>query len=140
MVTATGKEFAMVQYRKSKKVGPFRVTASTRGISTSVGYGPLRVTRRADGRYQRTARIPGTGIRDTRVVGAQRNPLVQSQGQPSMAANVSKLVLLLLLLGFILSVMTGSLAVGYGIIGGISLAVFVGVAVVLIHRRAKMGK
>jgi hypothetical protein len=34
----------MVQYRKSKKVGPVRFTASTRGIWTSVGSGPFRVT------------------------------------------------------------------------------------------------
>jgi membrane protein implicated in regulation of membrane protease activity len=53
------------QYRKSKKVGPFRFTASKRGISTSVGFGPLRMTRRADGGYQRTVRIPGTGLRTT---------------------------------------------------------------------------
>jgi Protein of unknown function (DUF4236) len=32
----------MVPYRKSKKVGPFRFTASKSGISTSVGYGPVR--------------------------------------------------------------------------------------------------
>jgi Protein of unknown function (DUF4236) len=61
----------VVQYRKSEKVGPIRLTASKSGISASVGYGPFRVTRRADGRYQRTARLPGTGIRDTRVIGGQ---------------------------------------------------------------------
>jgi hypothetical protein len=130
----------MMQYRKSKKVGPLRFTASNRGISASVGSGPLRVTRRADGRYQRTLQVPGTGIRDTRVVGGQRNRLVQPQGQPSTAANVGKLVLLLPLLGFILSVVTGSLAVGCGIVGGISVAVFVGVAVVLIRSRMKTVK
>jgi Protein of unknown function (DUF4236) len=73
----------VVQYRKSKKVGPFRFTASTRGISTSVGYGPLRVTRRADGRYQRTARLPGTGIRDTRVIGSQRQAPASAQPEAS---------------------------------------------------------
>jgi hypothetical protein len=52
----------VVQYRKSKKVGPIRLTASKSGISASVGYGPFRVTRRADGRYQRTARLPSTGM------------------------------------------------------------------------------
>ena|SRR5208337_2351754 len=129
----------MAQYRKSKKVGPFRVTASTRGISTSVGYGPLRVTRRADGRYQRTARIPGTDIRDTKVIGAQRSRSVQPHSQPSMTANVGKLVLLLLVLGFILSALTGSLAVGYGIVGGVMLVVIVAVAVVLIRSRIKKG-
>jgi hypothetical protein len=62
------------QYRKSKKVGPFRFTASKRGISSSVGFGPYRVTRRADGGYQRTVRIPGTGIRNTTRIGSTRQP------------------------------------------------------------------
>lgn len=73
----------MVQYRKSKTLGPVRFTASSRGISTSVGYGPLRVTRRADGRYQGTARIPGTGIRDTRVIGAARSRSASATRQES---------------------------------------------------------
>lgn len=59
----------MVGFRKSKKFGPLRFTASKRGLSASAGAGPLRVTRRADGRYQRTVRIPGTGIYDTKIVG-----------------------------------------------------------------------
>ena len=33
-------------YRKSKKIGPFRVTASKSGISTSVGGKGYRVTRK----------------------------------------------------------------------------------------------
>jgi hypothetical protein len=132
----------MVQYRKSKKVGPVRFTASKRGISTSVGYGPLRVTRRADGRYQRTARIPGTGIRDTRVSGSQRQ--APASAQPNIPVQLGKLVLLLLLVGFILSLITGSLAVGYGIVGGIFLAMLVGIAISLVvairRRRTKTVK
>jgi hypothetical protein len=62
------------QYRKSKKVGPIRFTASKRGISSSVGFGAYRVTRRADGSYQRTVRIPGTGIRNTTRIGSPRQP------------------------------------------------------------------
>lgn len=62
------------QYRKSKKVGPVRFTASKRGISTSIGFGPYRMTRRTDGSYQRTIRIPGTGIRNTTRIGSPRQP------------------------------------------------------------------
>jgi Protein of unknown function (DUF4236)/Protein of unknown function (DUF732) len=62
------------QYRKSKKVGPFRFTASRRGISSSVGFGGYRMTRRADGSYQRTVRIPGTGIYNTTRIGSPRKP------------------------------------------------------------------
>jgi len=128
----------MVQYRKSKKIGPVRFTASTRGISTSVGSGPFRITRRADGRYQQTVRVPGTGIRDTRVIGGQRQR--QPQAQPSILAALVKLVLLLLLLGFILSPLTDSLAVGYGIVGALAIAALVGIAgwlVVLALRRRR---
>lgn len=127
----------MVQYRKSKKVGPIRLTASKSGISASVGYGPFRVTRRADGRYQRAARLPGTGIRDTRVIGSQRQ--APASAQPNIPVQLGKLVLLLLVLGFILSALTGSLAVGYGIVGGVMLVVIVAVAVVLIRSRIKKG-
>lgn len=59
----------MVGFRKSKKVGPFRFTLSKRGISTSAGAGPLRISRGADGKYRRTVRVPGTGLYDTKVVG-----------------------------------------------------------------------
>lgn len=69
----------MVQFRKSKKVGPFRFTLSKRGISTSAGAGPLRVSRGADGKYRRTVRIPGTGLSDTKVVGGSHS----QQGQPA---------------------------------------------------------
>ncbi|MBZ4580914.1 DUF4236 domain-containing protein [Mycobacterium avium] len=79
----------MVQYRKSKSAGPFRFTVSNRGISTSVGYGPMRVTRRADGRYQRTARIPGTGIRDTKIIGSPRR--APAVGQPQASGELSVL-------------------------------------------------
>ena len=61
----------MVQFRKSKKVGPFRFTVSQRGISASAGAGPLRISRGADGKVRRTVRIPGTGIYDVKVVGQQ---------------------------------------------------------------------
>ena len=59
----------MVQFRKSKKFGPFRITLSQKGISTSAGAGPLRISKGADGKVRRTVRIPGTGIYDVKVVG-----------------------------------------------------------------------
>lgn len=51
-----------LRFRKSKKIGPVRFTASKSGISTSVGGKAFRVTKRADGRTQKTATLPGTGI------------------------------------------------------------------------------
>ena len=52
-------------YRKSVKMGPFRVTASKSGISYSAGVKGVRVTKRANGKVQTTLSAPGTGIRYT---------------------------------------------------------------------------
>jgi hypothetical protein len=52
-------------YRKSVKMGPFRMTASKSGVSYSVGVKGARVTRRANGRVQTTLSAPGTGLRYT---------------------------------------------------------------------------
>lgn len=58
----------MVQFRRSRKIGPFRLTLSNRGLSTSLGAGPLRFSRSSGGRLSRTIRIPGTGLYDTKVI------------------------------------------------------------------------
>jgi hypothetical protein len=34
----------MVRYRKSKKIGPFRITLTQKGISTSIGEGGFRIS------------------------------------------------------------------------------------------------
>jgi hypothetical protein len=75
--TCRGK--LMVQYRRRKKVGPFRFTVSQRGISTSFGAGPLRISKGADGKIRRTIRIPGAGIYDTKVV--NRPPRKHASGR-----------------------------------------------------------
>jgi hypothetical protein len=52
-------------YRKSFKAGPIRVTASKSGISYSAGVKGARITKRADGRVQKTVSVPRTGARYT---------------------------------------------------------------------------
>lgn len=59
-------------YRKSVKMGPFRVTASKSGISYSAGVKGVRVTKRANGKVQTTLSAPGTGFRYTTVSGTKR--------------------------------------------------------------------
>jgi len=49
-------------FRRSINFGPLRLNLGKRGIGTSVGAGPFRIGRSADGRTYRTFRIPGTGI------------------------------------------------------------------------------
>lgn len=78
---------AMVRYRRSKKMGPFRITMSSRGISNSVGAGPFRITKGADGKVRRTIRIPGTGIYDTRVV-SQSPPKPHKPASRKEQANI----------------------------------------------------
>lgn len=50
------------RYRKSFKIGPFRITFSKSGISYSFGWKGMRVTKRADGKTQTTVSVPGTGV------------------------------------------------------------------------------
>lgn len=52
-------------YRRSKKIGPFRVNSSKSGVSVSMKLGPLRVTRTAKGKFTTTTAtgIPGLSHR-----------------------------------------------------------------------------
>ena len=45
------------QFRKSKRVGPFRLSLSRRGVGASIGFGPFRISRGADGKWRRTTRL-----------------------------------------------------------------------------------
>ena len=51
-----------LRYRKSIKMGPFRINLSKSGIGYSVGVKGYRVTKKAGGGYRTTVSIPGTGI------------------------------------------------------------------------------
>lgn len=50
------------RFRKSKKIGPFRLNMSKSGIGWSVGVPGLRYTKKSGGGSRVTASIPGTGI------------------------------------------------------------------------------
>lgn len=56
-------------YRKSIKMGPFRINLSKSGVGHSVGGRGARYTRTADGRREMTFRIPGTGLSWRRPMG-----------------------------------------------------------------------
>jgi hypothetical protein len=45
-------------WRKSKKIGPFRLNASKRGLGGSLGAGRIRVSRSATGRRSWSVRLP----------------------------------------------------------------------------------
>jgi hypothetical protein len=51
-----------MRFRRSIEWGPLRFTLTPKGISKSLGVGPFRLTKRADGELQTTTRIPGTRL------------------------------------------------------------------------------
>lgn len=71
------------RFRRSKSFGPFRITASKRGLSYSIGGKGVRLTRRADGSLQETATLPHTGISYVRTVGKRHKP-PQRSAQPNI--------------------------------------------------------
>ena len=80
------------RFRKSVKLGPFRVTFSKSGVSYSAGVKGLRVTKTASGAVRTTASIPGTGIsysKQTKSKPAEhrpaQNPAAAVQSLPSFA-------------------------------------------------------
>jgi Protein of unknown function (DUF4236) len=50
------------RYRKSKEVGPMRVTFSKSGVSKSIGNRFFRITDTATGGKKLTFTLPGTGL------------------------------------------------------------------------------
>lgn len=58
------------QFRKSKKIGPFRITASKRGFSASGGVPGARISANTRGEVRRTVGIPGSGIYSTKRLNA----------------------------------------------------------------------
>src|SRR5215469_6025663 len=60
------------RFRKSFKIVPgVRMTVSKSGVGYSVGGKGVRLTKRADGRVQRTVSLPGTGFGYTSISGSR---------------------------------------------------------------------
>lgn len=123
----------MVQFRKSTKIGPIRLTASKRGLSVSAGAGPLRISRGADGKIRRTISAPGTGIYDTKVIGGTKAKSSQAAAQPkapkreysSTESGVGAIILAALIgipsigAGFVIGIVIAAVV----LLGGIALLV-----------------
>ena len=62
-------EYVSWRFRRSTKIGPFRLTATKRGFSTSVGVPGARIGINTKGQVRATGGIPGTGIYDTEIIG-----------------------------------------------------------------------
>lgn len=73
--------------RKSIKIAPgVRMNFSKSGIGYSAGVKGYRVTKRADGRIQRTASVPGTGISHVTTSGSSRTSSARRSPQPAPPA------------------------------------------------------
>lgn len=77
--------------RRSKKMGPVRVTASKSGLSYSIGGPGARYTVRSDGKQQVTVGIPGSGISYTETFGQSKksssNKTASSSSQSSKTSS-----------------------------------------------------
>jgi ribosomal protein S27E len=144
-----------LRFRKQFKLAPgLKFNINKKSLGLTLGGRGAHLTYNTKGQRTASVGVPGTGLwyRDTKTVGSSRTRAghnargrrpVQARPQaPSLADSVAtvvaglvKLFLWFLLLGFIVSLMLGSLAVGYGIMGGIFVAILVGTAVYLVNQQ-----
>ena len=95
------------RFRKSANIGPLRVNFSKSGVGYSVGGKGFRVTKRADGKTQTTASVPGTGIAYTQVSGSGSSKRSGGASGKKKGPVASAVLIVLLLLG-----MAGCMASG----------------------------
>lgn len=72
-----------LRFRKSKKIGPFRVNFSKSGIGYSYGNKYARVTHTADGKKRTALTAPGTGLSYVHTEGKQGNRQSQEYQEPA---------------------------------------------------------
>lgn len=72
-----------LRFRKSKKIGPFRVNISKSGVGYSYGNKYARVTHTADGKKRTTLTAPGTGLSYVHTEGKQGNRQSQEYQGPA---------------------------------------------------------
>src|SRR5262249_28755074 len=76
------------QFRRSNVFGPFRLTATRRGLSFSAGGRFGRVSVNDRGEVRETTRIPGPGLYRTKRISAPRSPSEPAtQGPPGSDAS-----------------------------------------------------
>ena len=95
-----------LRFRKSIKVGPFRVNLSKSGIGYSYGVKGYRVTHKANGGVRTTASIPGTGISHVKEY-SSAGTSQKREPEKSSAGNVLKVIFL----GFFIAVVIVALLV-----------------------------
>lgn len=71
-----------LRYRKSVKLGPFRVNLSKSGVGWSVGNKYARYTRKANGGARVTTTLPGTGISHVEELGRSQGSVRRVREKP----------------------------------------------------------
>lgn len=79
------------RFRRSKKVGPFRLTATKSGLSLSAGVPGARMSVNTRGQTRRTTGIPGSGIYQTTVT-SNGHPKAGSQVAPNQPRQIATTV------------------------------------------------
>ena len=87
------------RFRKSVKAGPVRINFSKSGVGYSVGGKGFRVTKRADGKTQTTASIPGTGVSYVKTTRKKKDEAAPSAGVIVVAVIVLALLIVWLFSG-----------------------------------------
>lgn len=83
-----------LRFRKSKSFGPLKINVSKSGVGYSVGGKGFRVTKRADGKTQTTASIPGSGISYTSVSGEENKKMAKNKSSKNAGCLVWIIVLI----------------------------------------------
>jgi len=74
------------RFRKSFRIFPgIRINLSKTGIGASLGFRGFRLTKRADGKVQRTISLPGTGISFVDTLGKNEKSKGTSSSRPRIA-------------------------------------------------------
>lgn len=74
------------RFRKSVKLGPFRINFSKSGVGWSVGNKYARYTRKANGGTRITTTLPGTGISHVEELGRSRSSTQRPSAVPIQAS------------------------------------------------------
>lgn len=80
-----------MRYRKSSKIGPFRINVSKSGVDWSFGSRGYRYTKMANGRTRVTKSITGTGISWVNEQGA-KNPNTAQKPRKSFSDRLDEII------------------------------------------------
>lgn len=74
------------RFRKGIKLGPIRLTMTTRGLAASVGAPFARLSINTRGEVRRTVRVPGVGLYETQKIADLETPFESKKSTRSTEA------------------------------------------------------